>query len=442
MSCVDENLYCFVCGKNWKLSLAELAAFLQTRNQKFEVHEVSRAFFTIKTEAPLNPALIDDLGGILKIAKVAAFVRTQQLADAFVKEDKQAKLDLKSSLPLHVLAANMPSASSGKTLFGVSVYWAETPFSFNRVAHAIHRFLGGSLKDELKVQGKNARFMGFPKSRGHPQLTAVEVLKKGLVEDKAEVLLCIGKHKTATGATVAVHNPFEFQKRDVEKPVQRKIFAVPPRIAKIIVNLSRCTTGKVFLDPFCGVGTILQEALLAGAKVIGIDLNRWCVDAARRNLTWIEREYSLDDANFTVLQGDARRLTSKLREPIDCIATEPDLGPALRQVPTEAYATKLVSNLKPLFSDFLSEAHAVLREGGFLVVVAPFVKTRSGKAVTMDLQDMAIQEGFQVVKPLQTVAFTEDSSAAPSLKEMSTFVDVEEHHKIGRQIHIFQKLKF
>lgn len=441
MSRVDENLYCFVCGKNWKLSLAEIASFFQAHDQKFEVNEISRTFFTIKTEAPINAALIDELGGTLKIAQVSAFVSTQQLAEAFVKEDKHAKLEFKDTLPLHLLAANMSSASSGKTLFGVSVYWAETSFSFNKVAHAIHRFLGSSLKDELKTQGKNARFMGFPKNRGHPQLTPVEVLKKGLVEDKAEVLLCIGKHKTAIGATVAVHNPFEFQKRDIEKPAQRKIFAVPPRIAKIIVNLSHCTAGKVFLDPFCGVGTVLQEALLARAKVIGIDLNRWCVDAARRNLTWVTREYSLSNANYTVLQGDARRLTSKLREPIDCIATEPDLGPALRQVPTEAYATKLVNNLKPLFSDFLSEAHKILRENGFLVVVAPFVKTRSGKAVTMNLQDMAIQEGFSAVKPLQKVVFTQDSSAAPSLKEMSTFIDVDEHHKIGRQIHIFQKLK-
>jgi len=436
-----ENLYCFVCGKNWKLSLAELTSFLQAHNCPFEVHEISRAFFTVKTETPLFPSIIDDLGGTLKLSKVATFVPTQQLADAFIKEDKQAKLQLKNNLPLDSLVDNIPPVSSGKTVFGVSVYWAETQFSFNKVANTIHRFLGSSLKDELKAQGKKARFMGFPRSRGHPQLTPVEVLKKGLVEDKAEILICIGKHHAYIGTTLAVHNPFEFQKRDVEKPVQRKIFAIPPRIAKIMVNLSHCTSGKVFLDPFCGVGTILQEALLTSAKVIGIDSNRWCVDAAQRNLTWITREYSLKDASFAVLQGDARRLTSKLREPIDCIATEPDLGPALRQVATQTYATKLVNNLKPLFDDFLSEAYKILRENGFLTIVAPFVKTRSGKPVTMNLQDMALKAGFQIVKPLKNVLFTEDSSAAPSLKEMAQFIDMDEHHKIGREIHIFQKQK-
>jgi hypothetical protein len=43
-----------------------------------------------------------------------------------------------------------------------------------------------------------------------------------------------------------------------------------------------------------------------------------------------------------ILQGDSRKLTAKIREGVDCIATEPDLGPALRQVPTESYAARII----------------------------------------------------------------------------------------------------
>jgi tRNA G10 N-methylase Trm11 len=436
-----QNTYSFISGKNWKLSLVELTSFLEARSWSFEIQEISRSFFTVKTEPAIDNFIIDELGGILKISETTAFVPTQQLVDAFIKKDKKAKAQIKNALPFDALAGKMPSASSGKSVFGVSVYWADTPFSFNKIANTIQRFLGSSLKGALKSQGKKARFMGFPRGRGHPQLTSVELLKKGLVEDKAEVSLCIGKNRTSIGTTVAVHNPFEFQKRDIEKPVQRKIFAIPPRVAKIMVNLSHCTAGKVFLDPFCGVGTILQEALLAKAKVIGIDINRWCVDAARRNLEWIDREYSLEKANFAVLIGDSRRLTSKIREEIDCIATEPDLGPALRQIPTTSYATKLLVDLKPLYRDFLNQANDLLRANGFLVIVSPFVKTRSGKPATMNLQEIALKIGFTPVKPFRTVVFAEDSSAAPSLKEMTSFIDVDEHHKIGREIHIFQKTK-
>ena len=46
------------------------------------------------------------------------------------------------------------------------------------------------------------------------------------------------------------------------------------------------------LDSFCGVGTILQEALLEHAMVVGVDVNTWCVKAATENLEWLEQEYA------------------------------------------------------------------------------------------------------------------------------------------------------
>lgn len=437
MSTPNQTTYAFISGKNWKLSLAELTSYLEARNCMFKVTDFSRTFFTLKTEKPLNPAIIDDLGGILKIGETAAFLPTSLMEEVFLKENKQAKEQVQASLPLSNLADKMPAVSSGKSVFGVSVYWAaETPF--NSAASTIQRFLGSRLKEELKAQGKKTRFMGFPKDRNQPQLTPVEVLKKGLVETHAEILLCIGKNQTSISTTIAVHNPFEFQRRDVEKPVQRKIFGISPRIAKIMVNLSQCTEGKVFLDPFCGVGNILLEALLLKARVIGMDINRWCVEAAKRNLEWLTTEYSVKDADYGVLQGDTRRLTSKIREEIDCIATEPDLGPALRELPTAPYAEKIINNLRPLFEDFLREAYEVMRENGYLVLVTPYVKTRAGKPVRMNIQEIAIEAGFQPVKPYQK-PFFEENTPVPPLSEASSFIDVDERHKIGREISIFQK---
>lgn len=437
MSHPNQTTYAFISGKNWKLSLAELISYLEARNCTFKVTDFSRMFFTVKTEKPLHPSVVDDLGGTLKIAETAAFLQTSLLEEAFLKENKQARQQLQTSLYLSGLADKMPTYSLGKSVFGVSVYWAaEIPF--NSIASTIQRFLGSTLKEELKAQGKKTRFMGFPRNRTQPQLTPVEVLKKGLVETKSEILLCIGKNQTSVNATIAVHNPFEFQRRDMEKPVQRKIFGISPRLAKIMVNLSHCKEGKVFLDPFCGVGNILMEALLTKARVIGLDINRWCVEAARKNLEWLTNEYSLQDADYGVLQGDARRLTSKIREEVDCIATEPDLGPALRQLPTSPYAERIIDNLRPLFEDFLRETNEVLKENGFLVLVTPYVKTRSGKPVRMNIQEIATKAGLQPVKPYQTPFFAENKPVPP-LSEAFSFIDVDERHKIGREISIFQK---
>ena len=426
----------FICGKNWKLSLAELTSYLNARGCKFEVLAFSRSFFIIKTESPMEKSVIDELGGTLKIAEVAASASTELVNDAFVKDHKEAKKQITTLLPFDVLAQKMPQAESGKAVFGVSVYWEEP--TFRPVANRVQRFLGSALKDELKAQGKKARFMGFPRDRENPELTPVEVLKQGLVETNAEVLFCVGKRDTFIGSTLAVHNPFEFQKRDMEKPVQRKILGISPRVSKIMLNLGHCTPGKVFLDPFCGVGTLLQEALLAKAKVIGADVNRWCVEAARRNLAWIEHEYDLQDADFTVIQGDARNLTQKVRDEVDCIATEPDLGPPLREVPTESYAQEIMEDLTRLFDDFVTDSHGVLRDEGFIVVVTPYIRTRAGKPVTMNIQEIAQAAGFKVVKPFENVVFV-DSAADFPLKEMARFIDMDERHKIGRQINIFQK---
>ena len=104
------------------------------------------------------------------------------------------------------------------------------------------------------------------------------------------------------------------------------------------------------------------------------------MDAAKQNLEWITREYLLQDAEYTIVLGDVREMAPKIQGGIDCIATEPDLGPALRELPTEQYAQEIVADLTPLFEGFLRESYQVLREGGRLAVVTPYIRVRLGKA--------------------------------------------------------------
>jgi tRNA G10 N-methylase Trm11 len=267
----------------------------------------------------------------------------------------------------------------------------------------------------------------------------VEVLKKSLVENQTEVLFCIGKTQTWIATTVAVHNPFEFQKRDIQKPNQRVIFAMPPRLARIMVNLSACRDRKVLLDPFCGVGTILQEALLEKAAVVGMDKNAWCVKAAEENLQWLTSEYELEDADFRVVLGEVDRLAEKIGvESVDCIVSEPDLGPALREVPTGPYAEKIIQKLEPLYSDFIEEASRALKPGGRIVIVTPYIKTRSNDVVTMPIEDKL--EGTSLKR---VYAFTFDMFAknldVGRLVHSASLTEIDEHHKIGREIHILHK---
>jgi len=206
-----------------------------------------------------------------------------------------------------------------------------------------------------------------------------------------------------------------------------------------MVNLSFCTAGKILLDPFCGVGTILQEALLAKAKVVGLDLNPWCVEATNTNLEWLVTEYGLKEAEYRVLRGDALSLAKKIGYGVDCIATEPDLGPALRDVPTTPYALKIVEKLEPLFFRFLEEAHKVLVNEGRLVLVTPYFRTRSGKPVRMAMEKTAEDRGFRRVYPFRREFFSEENKKIDSLVAARSLWEIGEKHKVGREIHIFQK---
>jgi tRNA G10 N-methylase Trm11 len=229
----------FIPGKNWRLSLAELASFLKARKTELEVCSFSKEFFVVNIGENGGAWGIADLGGFIKIGVAMATLSTETVKKAFIQKNKETQAEINSDLVDSHLIGGMVKAAAEKTIFGVSVYCAESALRpFTRI---IQRFVGSSVKRELAKNCKKAKFMGFSKERKYPQLSHVEVLKKNLVENKAEILFCIGKDQTWIATTTAVHNPFEFQKRDIGKPSQRKIFAMPPRLARIMVNLASCT---------------------------------------------------------------------------------------------------------------------------------------------------------------------------------------------------------
>jgi tRNA G10 N-methylase Trm11 len=428
----------FISGKNWMLSLAELTSYFKSRKIGFVIQFFSGEFFTLSFENDFDASIIADLGGTIKIGEVKVKFPTETIKEAFLGKNKQAKKQIIDALASSGLVDSI-AKSSEKVLFGVSVYCTES--TLRSSSGVIQRFVGSAIKDESAVLGQKSSFIGFSKERKQAQLSHVEVIKKNLVENKAEILFCIGRNETWVATTVAVHNPFEFQKRDIYKPNQRKIFGMPPRLGKIMVNLSSCKAGKILLDPFCGVGTILQEALLEKAVVVGMDVNPWCVKAATENLEWLVREYGLKDADFRVLQGDVNRLIKKIgQETMDCIVCEPDLGPALRQVPTGPYATKIIQKLEPLYFGFIEQAFGALKPGGRLVLVTPYIKTRSGQAVIMPISKKLENLGFKNVYPFSKDMFSQNVGLLlERVVNTQSLVEMDALHMIGREIHIVEK---
>ena len=79
------------------------------------------------------------------------------------------------------------------------------------------------------------------------------------------------------------------------------------------------------------------------------------------------------------------------------------------------------------------------RKNGRLVLVTPYIVTRSGQSVTMPIGEKLRSLGFRHVQPFSQEHFSKSTASREDLIGMSSLVEMDERHKIGREIHIYQK---
>lgn len=380
----------FIFGKNPGLSLAEIVSYLESRSVKFKIDDVSEEFASIISEE-LPYRIGDDLGGTIKICEV--------IGDDFKK------------INYDKIFNNISDGS----FFGLSSYGADDYY-----------------EDILNKLKKHAKETGFKLSHFYPEsrkiLTHVELINKKLIERGFEVVICHGE-KYHICRTIYVHNPFEFQKRDMDRPVQRAIFSIPPRLCKIMINLSRTKEG-VLLDPFCGIGAILQEAVLMGYDIRGIDINKKAIRGCIENLMWLEDEYSvkIKDLVANVRTGDARSLGDIFgRSTIDAVVTEPYLGKPLKESPNISDAKKILDEISPLFENAISSMLKVVKPGKRIVIVSPVFRIDK-ESFGLDIGRLANRYGGRVIDPLDKYNI-----------EHADYYDFEKRHRTIRKINIIQK---
>jgi len=393
---MEKNLI-FIKGKNPELSKFEITSYLDARGHEYNILDDSQDFLIIHLNDVDLEKMMKSLGGTLKIAEKVANVNKNELKSALdsIELGKFFKIKIK------------------KFVFGVSVY-------SEKDSYKIYRSIGNYFKKRLRQYKISSKFLGFPRKRA-PQLTNVEVIKKNLIEESAEIIICSKNDRVYIGVTKTVHNPFEFQKRDIGRPAQRVIFSISPRLSNILINLSGAKEGDLLLDPFCGVGTILQEAVLNGIDIIGLDIDEECVKSSKENLEWLSKEYNLNlgNADSIVKVGDARKLSEYFKEnSIDAVATEPYLGPPLKKRPSEEEIKKIFDGIRNLYEDSLGEMYKILKYGKSIAVVSPCIRTTKSKYVKFDFSSIARKAGFKII---------------------NSFIDAEERHRTFREIFVIEK---
>jgi tRNA (guanine10-N2)-dimethyltransferase len=107
----------------------------------------------------------------------------------------------------------------------------------------------------------------------------------------------------------------------VERRPRKKPFfhpsAMPPRLARCMVNLTRVKASDLVFDPFCGTGGMLVEAGLIGCRVLGSDVQRRMVNGAIRNINYFNVE------SEGVVVADAR---DPPFSEVDSVVTDPPYG--------------------------------------------------------------------------------------------------------------------
>ncbi|HVA61348.1 MAG TPA: DNA methyltransferase [Mycobacteriales bacterium] len=148
--------------------------------------------------------------------------------------------------------------------------------------------------------------------------------------------------------------------------------------------------GDLVLDPMCGIGTTLVEAVHLGRAAIGVEYEPRWADIARANLMGADLSGATGDAH--VITGDARRL-SKLIDPeveghVALVLTSPPYGASLhgqvKAVPGAGVAKSdfryshdphnlahaSTTALLDGFRDILAGCVPLLRPGGIVAVTA------------------------------------------------------------------------
>ena len=245
-----------------------------------------------------------------------------------------------------------------------------------------------------------------------------------------------GLGRVILSKTTAIQDIESYSSRDYGRPGKNaKIGIIPPKLAQIMINLAQIKKGEVILDPFCGIGTILQEALLNDYKVIGSDANGDQVANSKKNLEWISKKYILKYPDYKIFQSDTRSIIKKIkRNSVDAIVTESTLGPIYEKVPSQAEIRHNYNRFVKMYAGFFQIAKLILRKRRRIVITIPAYKMKDGKYITAPFIDRLEKIGYSVISPLNREFITKDIK----ITDRNSIIYDRPNQIVAREVIVFE----
>lgn len=355
--------YLFIFGNTPALSLAELEALLKNRSVSFKKVSSGQSWLIINTgSSDLEKTIFPFLGGTVKIGKGMGLFSDESALEKAVVDS----------------LAGEPAVT-----FGLSRYT-------DRVSSRGLTTLSKSIKDQLKEKSSRVRFV-LPKDESG--LSSVVVTKQKV----DEFIIAEAGGGLFLAKTLAVSDFAAWNHRDYGRPlVNAHLGMLPPRVARMMVNLACVPEGGTIFDPFCGSGTILMEALMTNHNCVGGDNNYEQIARAQANLSWLAKEVPLN-SGFKLFSGNAVVRPAEITaHSIDAVVTEPDLGPSNIVSPQQIQAVTI--KLLSLYSQALKNWQSLLTDRGRVVMVIPsyFINGKLNNILLKKVIDNARVMGYSL----------------------------------------------
>lgn len=205
--------------------------------------------------------------------------------------------------------------------------------------------------------------------------------------------------------TVSWQDPDAWRLRDVDKPKRdRKRGMLSSKVSRMMLNLAIGTNNPedaVVLDPFCGMGTILIEAIDLGVQnVLGNDASAEAIMSTTKNLEWwdVMSDWSFK-YSLTVKKSEKLEPRDFPIQPT-CVVTEPFLG---KMTPTPEQIPGVLRGLEKMYKGSIKAFKNILSPGGRVVMILPAYEGKRGQTITVTntLRDFEAQGFKQISGPFR-----------------------------------------